>query len=433
GVPSPGVIVALGNGVAAPSQVSAPGVVTSAGGGQTGGGQTGGGTAGGGTGGGTGGGSGTLATGVSSFLKAAHSGLCLAIAAGDRSDGGAVTQQACTGAAEQTWTAQAGNGGTAYVNKASGKCLDMTLANNANPGSQVYQWTCVGARNQAWTQRSQNGGMAMVSVHNANLCVDIDGGSPQAGARTIAWTCHGGANQTFSVAPMGGASTLPAANGWWTPIGIAASRISIGADGTLVTLNADSKVPWRYVGDNNWTPLPGNFTDIAVISATSIYGIGTDTNVYRYNGQNWVMVGTNAKSIAAADGTVIIANGNNDIWLKQADDNTNAWRQLPGKALRVAVMNRNSLWHIGIDNNVYRGDQGGNWVAVGNSAAEIAASPDGSVVVTNTASQLMWRKTGDNTVGNWALVDPGFKATALTVPSAQRAIVVGLDRTIYRW
>ncbi|MGF3028117.1 AbfB domain-containing protein, partial [Methylobacterium aquaticum] len=348
GVPSPGVIVALGNGVAAPSQVSAPGVVTSAGGGQTGGGQTGGGTAGGGTGGGAGGtnaGAGTSGTGTAvslqssnytasyltnvngaaklvtpanagdkqqatfrqvaglagqgvsfqastnagqylrhqnfqifqqandggdifkrgatflprtglagtcgcntgpctsyesidwpgyylrhanftfyiakpdgsdlfkqdasfcpangltattSVLKASHSGLCLSIASGDGSDGGIVSQQACTGVPEQTWTATPGNGGIAYVNKASGKCLDLSLLKPpAAPGTPITQWTCNGGTNQAWTLRPQNAGNALVSVNNGGLCVDVWNASTQPGAVTAAWTCHGGANQTF--------------------------------------------------------------------------------------------------------------------------------------------------------------------------------------------------------------------------------------------
>ena len=131
------------------------------------------------------------------LLKALHSGLCLSIAAGDRSDGGAVTQRACNGSAEQTWQSTPSNGGTAYVNKASGKCLDISLAQGpAGPRTTVYQWACHGGTNQAWTAKTQSGGNALVSV-NANLCLDIAAASTQAGARTIGWTCHGGGNQTF--------------------------------------------------------------------------------------------------------------------------------------------------------------------------------------------------------------------------------------------
>ncbi|AWN53307.1 AbfB domain-containing protein [Methylobacterium sp. 17Sr1-1] len=132
-------------------------------------------------------------------LKAAHSGLCLSIAGGDTSDGGAVTQQACNGSAEQTWTGTAGNGGIAYVNKASGKCLDVNLSKPpAASGTPINQWTCNGGTNQAWTSRGQTGGNALVSVNNTNLCLDVLNVSTQAGAATAVWTCNGGANQTFS-------------------------------------------------------------------------------------------------------------------------------------------------------------------------------------------------------------------------------------------
>ncbi|GJD65469.1 AbfB domain-containing protein [Methylobacterium frigidaeris] len=135
-------------------------------------------------------------TPTGSVLKAAHSGMCLSVAAGDASDGGAVTQQACNGSAEQTWTSTPSNGGLAYVNKASGKCLDLSLAEVPAPGSPIYQWTCHGGTNQAWTSRAQGTGNALVSV-NANLCLDVLYASTQPGEKTAVWTCHGGANQTF--------------------------------------------------------------------------------------------------------------------------------------------------------------------------------------------------------------------------------------------
>lgn len=438
GVPSPGVIIALGAGVAAPSQVAAPGVVTSAGG-QAGGG-TGGGTAGGtggGTGTGTAGGTGSVGSAVSlqssnyttSYLTNVN-GTARLVTPANAGDKQQATFRMVAGLAGSGVSFQASTNASQYL-----RHQNFQLWQQPNDGGDLFK------QDSTFTPRAPLAGNCGC---NTGTCTSYE---------SVNWPGYylRHANFTFSVAkpdggptynqdasfcvapPADGSGTQPAANGQWTPIGTAASRVSVGADGTLVTLNADTKVPWRYVSDNTWTPLPGNFTDIAVINATSIYGVGTDTNIYRYNGQNWTQVGTNAKSIAAADGTIVIANGNNDIFLKLADDTTNAWRQLPGKALRVAVMNRNSLWHIGLDNGVYRGDQGGNWARVGGDAAEIAASPDGSVLVTNTASKKMWRKTGDDTVGNWTQIDPNFQANAITIPNAQRAIVVGLDRVIYRW
>ncbi|CAO4184730.1 RICIN domain-containing protein [Methylorubrum aminovorans] len=209
GVPSPGVILAVGP-VAAPPQSTTPIFGTPA----TPGGGTGpiadsGSEPGGpnpgtnpGTDPGTGPGSAPGTDGIP--LKAAHSGLCLAVPAGNGNDGAPVTQQACTGTAEQLWRVRATAGGSALVNAASGKCLDMSLARlPAGPGTQVFQWACHGGTNQAWTTRAQGGGNAYVSVA-ANLCLDVLGATPQAGAGTVVWACHGGGNQTFSGTATGG-------------------------------------------------------------------------------------------------------------------------------------------------------------------------------------------------------------------------------------
>ncbi|TNC12057.1 DUF1929 domain-containing protein [Methylobacterium terricola] len=438
GVPSPGVIVALGAGVAAPPQVAAPGVVTATSGQNDGGtAWLAGGGAGGGSGGGASGGSGSIGSAVS--LQASNyttsyvtnvNGTARLVTPANAGDKQQATFRMVAGLAGSGVSFQASTNASQYL-----RHQNFQIWQQPNDGGDIFK------RGATFTPRAPLAGSCGCNTGTCTSYESIDW--PGYYLRHANFSVYiakpdGGAtyNQdaSFCVAPPAdGSGSMPAANGQWTPIGIAAARVSVGTDGTLVTLNADNNAPWRYVGDGNWTPLPGNFRDIAVLNAKSIYAIGMDANVYRYDGQNWTVIGTNAKSIAAADGTILIANGNNDIWLKQSDDNTNAWRQLPGKALRVAVMNRNSLWHIGTDNAVYRGDQGGNWAPVGPDAAEIAASPDGSVLVTNTATKKMWRKTGDDTVGNWTQIDPNFQATALAIPNAQRAIVVGLDRTIYRW
>ncbi len=443
GVPSPGVIVAVGN-VAAPPQSAAPTVATAGGG--TGGGT--GGTAGGGTGGGTGTGSGSDLGSVAGTggmtLKAAHSGLCLTVQAGNNADGAAITQQACTGGNEQLWKVQAINGGSALVNAASGKCMDLSLEKlPVGNGTRIHQWACHGGTNQAWTAKAQNGGSAFSSAYAPNLCVDIPGASTQAGTAVFGWACHGGANQSFALGSTGGGTgggsasggSLPAGNGQWNQIGGPSARVSIGSDGTVVTNNADNKTVWRSTGDGNWTQMPGTLlNDIAVIDATTMYGIGTDNNVYRYNGQNWTQVGVNARSISASsDGTVLIANGNGELWLKQANDNSNAWTRLPGQANRVAVMNAKSLWHVGTDKNVYRGDRNGNWVRVGGDVADIAASPDGSVMVINATNGTLWRKVGDNATEAWTQFGGTVKAADVTIPNAQRAIMIDQNRNIFRW
>ena len=216
GVPSPGVIIAVGP-VAAPPQSTTPifGTPAAPGGGSGTGDTAGGGTGtGGGTNPGTDPGTGSGGSGGTDGvpLKAAHSGLCLAVSAGNTADGAAVTQQPCTGGAEQLWRVRAVTGGSALVNAASGKCLDVSMARLpiGNGTQVVYQWGCHGGPNQSWTTRAQGGGNAYVSVA-ANLCLDVLGVAPQAGAGVGVWACTGEAHQTFSNGgiPTGATAGLP--------------------------------------------------------------------------------------------------------------------------------------------------------------------------------------------------------------------------------
>lgn len=209
GVPSPGIIVAVGSTVTAPTQAttfvaptqtaSATNPVGTTGG--TGSGGSGSANSGGNTGGGSGGTFGAApgtTLGTADVLKAAHSGLCLAVPANNKNDRAPVTQQACNGAAEQLWRPTVGNGGTAYVNVASGKCLDLTLDNQpVGPGAAVYQYTCTNGTNQAWKPRLQNTGSALVSAYN-NLCVGVFAASTQVGGNAVGWTCYGNADQTYT-------------------------------------------------------------------------------------------------------------------------------------------------------------------------------------------------------------------------------------------
>lgn len=146
-------------------------------------------------------GGGTVAAGP--VLRAAHSGMCLSIPAGNRNDGALVTQQVCNGAPEQTWTPRATAGGSALVNAASGKCLDLSLEKvPVGNGTRIYQWACHGGTNQAWTTRAQGAGNAYTTAYAPNLCLDVIGVSNQAGTAVNGWACWGGANQSFTTTSL---------------------------------------------------------------------------------------------------------------------------------------------------------------------------------------------------------------------------------------
>ena len=135
------------------------------------------------------------------LLRAAHSGMCLAVPAGNASDGEPVSQQVCTGGSEQQWKFTAVAGGYTVVNASTGRCLDVAGVSQAY-GAQVWQWSCNGGANQVWASTAQGNGVALVAKHS-NQCLDVGGASTANGAGAIQWPCHGGLNQTF-VGPQAG-------------------------------------------------------------------------------------------------------------------------------------------------------------------------------------------------------------------------------------
>jgi len=226
----------------------------------------------------------------------------------------------------------------------------------------------------------------------------------------------------------------PASTSTWNGIGVRASKIATGADGTTVTINKYDNTVWLYLADNQWRQLPGQMRDIAVVGANRIYGIGLDAVVYRFDGTQWSAVpsANNVSIGAAADGTIVVVNQNKEVWLKPTDDLQGNWRRVPGSAQKVVPMNGKSLWAVGLDNNVYRSDGTNGWVYVGNTISDIAASSDGSVLVINRNTGNVWRKLGDNNTEAWTMI-PNSNGVAIAAPNAQRAILIGQDANIYRW
>ncbi len=220
----------------------------------------------------------------------------------------------------------------------------------------------------------------------------------------------------------------------WAQIGVTSSRVARGGDGVTIVVNSQNGSLWKYSGDNVWTQLqaPTPMADVAVVNLNSVYAIGaSDRNVYRYNGAQWSVVGRRAATIgAAADGTVVVTSADSTIWRKNADNDVEAWTQVPGKALRVAPLSASRLWSIGVDQNVYRGDLGGNWTQAGVAVNDIAASADGHVVVANSQTNTLWAKASDTSVADWSMVP--FTSKSVAVADGGEFVVVGQDGNVYR-
>lgn len=341
----------------------------------------------------------------------------------------------------QTWSWKQANGGYTLVNSQTNKCLDVYNF-KTDDGAALVQWGCWGGDNQIWKPIQTAKGLTLTSKQTGK-CVDVAGASSQSGGQVFQWTCGGQANQiwTTGAAAGNGNSGGGATSGnvtanaptRWTQIGVQATKIASASDGTTLTIDSATGTVWRYQSDNNWMALNGQaMKEVMAGDANRIYGIGTDSAIYRWTGTAWTRVGGWGRTISAAlDGTVVVTNDKNEIWRKNADDVNDGWTRVNGASAKVVAIAANRFWSMGVDGNVYRYDGNGSWNQVGVTISDIAASADGAISVVNKTTQEIWRKTSDDNAGNWAKA--AGQSLQLAAPGARWLVVVGTDRNLYRF
>ncbi|GII76670.1 hypothetical protein Sru01_16520 [Sphaerisporangium rufum] len=113
-------------------------------------------------------------------LVNAASGLCAAVPGGSTGDAVQLVQDACSGAAGQTFTLAAVSGGYRLVAAHSGRCLGVRDA-STSAGKAVQQEACTGAASQTWTLTASGERYRVVNA-NGGKCLNVKDGSTAAGA-----------------------------------------------------------------------------------------------------------------------------------------------------------------------------------------------------------------------------------------------------------
>lgn len=171
----------------------------------------------------------------------------------------------------------------------------------------------------------------------------------------------------------------------WVQIGNNIDSIACASDGTLVVANNRNQSVWEYVS-GTWTQLPGQMQHVAIVNKSSIWGIGTNGNVYYLNGSSWTQVGGNASYISAgSDGTVLVVSARDgSIWKYVSPYN---WTQVPGGYASVISVVSNNNYFVVNRGNVYQYN-GSSWSQVGSGAAYVRAASDGTVLATTNSGQI---------------------------------------------
>ncbi|GAA0585388.1 RICIN domain-containing protein [Streptomyces crystallinus] len=136
-------------------------------------------------------------------VSAQHSAKCVDAAAAGTADGTAVQQYACNATAAQQWRFQATGDGYVRVDNRNDatKSWDVTDVSTAD-AAPIQLWTYGGGANQQWKPVEEAAGTYHFVNRNSGKCLDVPGASTADGARMQQYACNGSTAQSFRVDPV---------------------------------------------------------------------------------------------------------------------------------------------------------------------------------------------------------------------------------------
>jgi hypothetical protein len=130
-----------------------------------------------------------------------NSGKCVDAAAAASANGTAVQQYACNGTAAQLWQLQATSGGYYRVNSNlnAAQAWDVTNVSTAD-SAPIQLWSYSSGNNQQWLPVEEAGGTYHFVNRNSGKCLDVPGASTADSVQLQQYTCNGTAAQSFTMA-----------------------------------------------------------------------------------------------------------------------------------------------------------------------------------------------------------------------------------------
>ncbi|MEU9829978.1 pectate lyase [Streptosporangium sp. NPDC048047] len=166
------------------------------------------------------------------------SGLCLDVTGASTSDGAALTQSSCNGAASQTWQLSFASGGQKLVASHSGRCADIQDA-GTSAGKLVLQQGCAGSAFQSWNLTASGSNYRVVNI-GSTKCLNAEGSTVKQNscdsAASKQWTLKAagsGPGPTPTATPTTGPTTPPPSGSWPSPNGQQAVGSTINVSGSM--------------------------------------------------------------------------------------------------------------------------------------------------------------------------------------------------------
>ncbi len=148
------------------------------------------------------------------------------------------------------------------------------------------------------------------------------------------------------------------------------ARVDGNNKGEIWAVAKDHSILKRAAGSSRWETISGWATDIAVADNGTVYQIGGNNSIWKYNGNNnWTRLPGSAYRIsAAADGHPWVINKLHIIF----NFNGHNWQSIPGSANDISIASDNSVWVLGTDEHVWKYSRGNSkWTKINGAGKAI--------------------------------------------------------------
>ena len=171
-----------------------------------------------------------------------------------------------------------------------------------------------------------------------------------------------------------------------------------------------------------WTQMSGNLAQVSVGSASQMWGVQANQQIWQWNGSGWTQIpGYMVCVSVGADGTVWAVNANQEIFRRDGGN----WTKVPGSLVQISVGNAGNVWGVDASDHIFRWN-GSAWDQIQGALMYVSAAGDGSVWGVQRNGQV-WRR--DNNI-IWTAIDGAMANVA--VGSATNVWAVNGNGQVYQ-
>ncbi|MDH2427182.1 RICIN domain-containing protein [Sphaerisporangium sp. TRM90804] len=249
-----------------------------------------------------------------------NSGKCVDARGSTSANGTAVQQNPCSGTGAQQWQLQPTSGGYYRVNSNLGasQAWDVTDVSTAD-GAKIQLWNYGGGANQQWLPVEEAGGAYHFVNRHSGKCLDVPARSTADGVQLQQYACNGTPAQSFT---MGGGTTPPGDGPDLGP-NVSVFDPSMPASTIQSRLNSVfSQQQTAQFGANRFALLfkPGSYdVDVNVGYYTQVLGLGASPDDVNINGAvhveaDWFQGNATHNFWRGAENLSVTPAGGNDRW-----------------------------------------------------------------------------------------------------------------------